>query len=75
MLTFNFFDYSPLCGNGPATLPPFIETTTTGDVFEFNVTFTSTSADENDTSNGFSLSIVCELFKTVYFSQASKRLN
>lgn len=53
-------DDRAMCGNAPGIMPPFIGTTTEGDVFEFEVTFTSTSADGNATSSGFSLSVVCK---------------
>lgn len=49
-----------MCGNELANMPAIIESTTQGTPFQFTGTFTTSSADGSDTSNGFSLSIVCK---------------
>ena len=50
----------PLCGDAPGSMIPIIETTNIGSPFQFSTIFTSTSDDGHDTSDGFSLFILCK---------------
>ena len=49
-----------MCNNDLATMAPIVQRTSKGKVFKFDATFESNSTDGNDTSSGFSLSIMCE---------------
>ena len=49
-----------MCGSEPGDMIPIIENTNAGSNFQFGVAFTSTSDDGDDTSDGFSLSVVCK---------------
>ena len=66
-LTLNYDYFSPssvgsssvVCGPEASQIIPIFGSTTEGNFFEFNVTFTSSSVDGNS-SNGFSLALYCE---------------
>ena len=52
--------YRPLCGDALGHMSPIIENTNEGEVFEFDVSFVTTSADMHGTSDGFLLYILCK---------------
>ena len=55
-----FVFYSEMCGDELSNMPVISESTSEGTTFQFTGTFTTSSSDGFDTSNGFSLSIVCK---------------